>query len=107
MLADIYSCGIILFVLLFHRQPYDEEDQTFNTYQLMTEKNPKFWTLHEGHNRNFRASDEFKELFHWMVRSQPTIRPNIQEIKQHSWYCGPIYSRNEMLEKMKSIKRIY
>jgi serine/threonine protein kinase len=107
MQADIYSCGVILFVLLFHRPPCVEDDQTLNLYQLMMEKSPKFWEMHEKNTRNLRVSDEFKELFHWMVREQPTVRPSIQEIKQHPWYNGPIYSRNELLEKMKNIKRIH
>jgi len=102
--ADIYSAGIILFVLKTGALPhYENEDLgRISLYQLLQNNPGYFWKCHsmiQGFSFNFWDQD-FKELFGSMTRANPIERPSIEEIKTSKWYDAPIYSDDELSEIM-------
>jgi len=105
--ADVYSAGIILFILKsggIIPQTENEIYEGCNLYQLL-QKNPRaFWKKHkevQGREDNF-WSDEFKHLFVSMTKEDPAQRATISQIKKSKWYKGPTYSDEEVYYIMKN-----
>lgn len=102
--CDIYSAGIVLFVLKFNIIPY-LEDQTVNGHhllELLQEDPAQFWSVHEElSKRKVRISDSFKELFEGMTKKDYSQRISIEEIRKNQWFNGPTYSEREIKNLMK------
>mmetsp|Transcript_13257 Transcript_13257/g.11351 ORF Transcript_13257/g.11351 Transcript_13257/m.11351 type:complete len:96 (-) Transcript_13257:59-346(-) len=89
--ADIYSAGILLFVLIFGRLPFSEEDKSL--YSMFKKDKEKFFEYHTKNlGYDFKVSEAFIELFSSMVELRVTARPDIKEIRQNAWCKKPIYS---------------
>jgi serine/threonine protein kinase len=96
--ADIYSLGVVLFVLKAQVLPYSESngiekklfDMLLNEPERYVKTHPIFRT------RPQFFSEEFNELFLSMMRMNPEERPTIQMIKQSRWYNGEIYSQKDL-----------
>lgn len=76
MPADLWSCGVILFVMVCGYLPF-EDTNTTNLYKKILAANyklPKF------------VSQEIGELIKGMLNIDPRKRFKISEIKNHSWY---------------------
>jgi len=96
--ADIYSLGIILFVLKAQVFPYSEvhhiEKKLFD--MLLNEPQRYIRTHPIFRHKPELFSNEFNELFLSMVQKDPEARPSIQKIKESAWYNGEIYSQDEL-----------
>jgi serine/threonine protein kinase len=102
--ADIYSAGIILFVLKAGALPhYENEDLgRISLYQLLQNNPDYFWKCHcmiHGYSFTFWDVD-FKDLFCCMTKANPLERPSIEQIKKSKWYDAPIYSDDKLSEIM-------
>ena len=97
-LSDIFSLGVVLFVLVMGFYPFEKPNITDSRYKLISKKDFQgFWKkceqkklLSNNNNRNntnnlIGVSSEFKDLFEKMVCYRPKERININEIKKHSW----------------------
>jgi serine/threonine protein kinase len=89
--ADIYSLGIILFIMVSGMPPYTEiqnnTDYSWDKFYLaMRYRNDKFWQAHSTPkgNSDFYCP-EFKDLFNGMVAEFPDERPTIKELEEHPW----------------------
>jgi len=106
MAADIFSAGILLFIMKCGGQyPHleNEEYEGVNLYELMQNNPQAFWQKHcqiQGREPNF-FSDDFKELFLAMTKAKPEERAKIEDIKHSEWYKGPVYSNTELKKLMK------
>jgi serine/threonine protein kinase len=103
--ADIFSAGIILFVLRSGGRSPQQENIVFeghNLYELMHTDNQKFWSIHEKALEKTPGffSEEFKSLFNQMMVLTPQDRLSIEEIKQSKWYNGPVYDENSLIKAM-------
>eukprot|EP00330_Aristerostoma_sp_ATCC50986_P007602 CAMPEP_0114594854 /NCGR_PEP_ID=MMETSP0125-20121206/16568_1 /TAXON_ID=485358 ORGANISM="Aristerostoma sp., Strain ATCC 50986" /NCGR_SAMPLE_ID=MMETSP0125 /ASSEMBLY_ACC=CAM_ASM_000245 /LENGTH=182 /DNA_ID=CAMNT_0001795689 /DNA_START=436 /DNA_END=984 /DNA_ORIENTATION=- len=93
--ADIYSAGIMLFVMKNRFFPCLEGKKVKgkDMHALMLDNPKEFWeqwdVLTHGNNN---MSQEFKELFMLMVKKDPEERASIEEVKNSRWYKGPILS---------------
>jgi len=101
--SDIYSAAIVLFTMASGGYPYVEGKiiEGRDVWELMMTRDEAFWTIHEkarGEDQP-RLSAEFKDLFFKMTCLNPEERLTIQEIKEHKWYKGTIYTREELREK--------
>lgn len=97
--ADIYSLGILLFVLLHSSLPFFE-DKEFRFYRREFERDPKqFWKLTKKET-DIKRSGSFKTLFRGMVQADPKDRLTIDEIKGTEWFQGETYSGEELTEIM-------
>ena len=91
ILADIFSLGIVLFVLVMGFYPFDKPNITDNRFKYISKKDfNNFWKKCEQKkifsNSNLsETSPEFKDLFESMVCPKPKERINLNQIKNHPW----------------------
>lgn len=88
--ADIFSLGIILFILVMGFYPFDKPNITDSRYKLISKKDyVGFWKKIEQKMSSVSSyngvSHEFKDLFEKMVCYRPKERINICDIKKHPW----------------------
>jgi len=103
MAADIYSAGIILFVMMTGHFPH-AKDEADLAKLLHGENQRGFWNRQVVLDENKKQRDfsqEFKDLFWSMTRINPSNRASIQSIKQNAWYQGPIYCAQELRVRMR------
>lgn len=68
----------------------------------MLKKEKSYWG---GSNKDIELSEEFKDLFQWMVYFEPEERPSIEEIKKRSWFnSNPIATSSEVYEEFNGRK---
>jgi serine/threonine protein kinase len=102
--ADIYSAGIVLFVMKTKGiLPHVEQNliEGINFSELLYHNVSQFWEEHcrmQGQSMVFDR--DFKELFISMTRYNPDDRVSIEAIKKSKWYNGPYYSSEELKYKM-------
>jgi Protein kinase domain. len=107
MAADIYSAGVVLYTMRTKFFPHSE-DSKINGYDLAQYlhegDSSKFWDAQyaiNGDKDSFSLlSEEFKELFWSMTRGNPKERASLEEIKESSWYNGPVYGAEELAIKV-------
>jgi serine/threonine protein kinase len=99
--ADVYSAGIILFLLKSGGILPHSEHQKYkglDLFDLMSNNRRVFWEKHcqiQGREPSFFDKD-FRELFDAMVSLDPEERPTISQIKNSKWYNQPTYSYEEV-----------
>jgi len=95
--ADIYSAGIILFMLTSGFAPYLEGEcvSGYDLFELLITDQKKYWDALKK-IRNSRFDKDFKKLFEAMTDPSAEKRISIKEIKRNKWYKGPIYSQQEL-----------
>jgi serine/threonine protein kinase len=92
-LSDVFSLGVVLFVLVMGFYPFDKPNITDSRYKFISKKDlPGFWKkceqkkfLSNSNNNISGISNEFKDLFEKMVCPKPEERINISQIKNHPW----------------------
>lgn len=104
--ADIYSLGIVLFLFKTGgRWPHLENEAIsgLKLWNLMKENRDEFWSFHSDYDPIHSFKNEFTSLFDWMTEYNPEKRPSFREIKKTEWFCGPVYSNEELEKIMKGI----
>ena len=92
--VDIFSAGVILFIMYAGNPPFEKADPSDPYYQLIITKNFSiFWKAHSRKRTLNFFSDSFKDLFEKMVAYDPEERLNIEEIAQHPWVKLPISTK--------------
>ena len=76
LLSDIYSCGVILYYMLTHKLPFNEQNES-DTYKKILEC--KFDIPKD-------ISKNAKNLIKKMIKLKPDERIKITEIKKHPWF---------------------
>jgi len=102
--ADIYSAGIILFMLKAGFSPYLEGETVdgYDLFEMLMNNKKNFWdTIKKLRNVSFEK--DFKTLFVSMIDSNPEKRMPIKEIKRSKWYKGPVYSQQELKSIMEMV----
>jgi len=104
--ADVYSAGIMLFVLRSGGiPPHLEKDdyQGVNLYKLLYEDRRRFWDMQESFQDTRKYySESFKELFLKMIEKDPSKRATLENVKRSDWYTGPILTNDQLKTEMKS-----
>jgi serine/threonine protein kinase len=105
--SDIFSLGVVLFILVMGFYPFDKPNITDSRYKYISKKDyPGFWKKCEQKmniNSSFTGvSYEFKDLFEKMVTYRPKERISINEIKKHPWlkdlFKNMDYDQDEKLD---------
>ena len=87
--SDIFSLGVVLFLLVMGFYPFEKPHYTDNRHKLIMKKDFNgFWKKCEKtiNEPNFTITPEFKNLFERMVCYQAKERLSLNEIKNHSWF---------------------
>jgi serine/threonine protein kinase len=107
--ADIYSAGIILFILKSGGlMPHSENNlvKGIDFYDLLYTNHSKFWEKHQQFQKGQDVFDpEFKELFLSMTQLNPSERASIEDVKNSKWYNGEVYTNEELREVMQGHMR--
>jgi len=104
--ADIYSIGIILFILESGGVMPHFEDKLYegiSLYALLQDNVDEFWRKHAQIQKRSLDSwnPDFQELFVWMTREDAEKRPTLSQIKESKWYNGVIYEQEELVNILK------
>eukprot|EP00456_Euglypha_rotunda_P066592 TRINITY_DN573_c0_g1_i4.p1 TRINITY_DN573_c0_g1~~TRINITY_DN573_c0_g1_i4.p1 ORF type:complete len:206 (+),score=34.32 TRINITY_DN573_c0_g1_i4:54-620(+) len=86
MKADIWACGVILFIMLAGFPPFQKPDSTdwwFN--KLMNGKHALFW---QAHSRSAYFSEQTKDFLNKILNPDPEKRISIADMKKHPWWKG-------------------
>ncbi|KAK6539333.1 Chk1 protein kinase [Orbilia ellipsospora] len=82
--VDIWSCGVVLFVLLTGNTPWDEPtDRSAEFYEY---KSTGGYATYEPWNV---IKDDVITLIRGMMTVDPKKRYTVDDIKRHSWYTAP------------------
>lgn len=103
--ADLFSCGVILFVLVTGKLPYGKAVVHDSYYRNFVNNDYEgFWNMMGPKIGN--VSDEFKSLVTLLLSYDAAQRPTINEIKSHPWLTGKCISPNEMKAEFEKRKVI-
>lgn len=103
--ADIFSCGVILFVLVTGKLPFGKamvHDQYYKHF--VRNDYDTYWNLMTPRLEN--VSNEFKSLINSLLAHDPVQRPSIDEIMNHPWMTGEQPKLEEYLEEFERRKSI-
>ncbi|KAL9596684.1 MAG: hypothetical protein Q9219_005643 [cf. Caloplaca sp. 3 TL-2023] len=94
-LVDIWSCGVVLFVLLVGNTPWDEpSDRSYEFHNyVVTNSRPDDELWH-----NLPA--ETLSLLRGMMRVEPTLRFSLADVRRHPWFTrrNPYLSHDGRVE---------
>jgi len=86
MKADIWACGVILFIMLAGFPPFQKphmSDWWFN--KLSSNKHALFW---QAHSRSAYFSDQTKDFINKILNPDTEKRISIADMKKHPWWKG-------------------
>ncbi len=93
---DIFSIGVIMFILVTGKMPFKiavAEDINYNL--IINNQIDKFWEY-----KSINVSNEFKELFLGLVNFDYSLRPSLSEIKCFKWMNNISFNDNNELKKV-------
>jgi serine/threonine protein kinase len=108
-LADMFSLGIILFTLRHGVLPYAEDIlvNKFNLMDFLFHSYDDFWKAHQVLSDGVvQYEDDFAQLFHGLTRFKPEARMTFEDIKNNSWWNGPVYEQERVEEILKDAFKV-
>lgn len=93
--ADLFSCGVILFILVTGKLPFGKAVLFDNYYKhFVKSQYENFWAVMSP--KIEAVSDEFKSLINLMLAYDPTQRPSITEVKNHAFMKADAACKEEI-----------
>ena len=91
--ADIFSLGVILFILAFGSPPFNEATMKEQNYRILQRSPEKFWINHPNVKNSRRGGDllnkDLSDLITSLMMSSPSDRPQtIKEIVSHPFFTN-------------------
>jgi len=97
--CDIFSAGVILFILLAGYPPFAEASTRDKWYRPMAEGNAKrFWRQHR--KCAIAKMPEVRDLVTRMLWFDPKRRISIEGIRAHKWFTGKTLVQKELAAVM-------
>ena len=84
--VDVFSCGVVLFIMLTGRYPFycaTQEDKRYHL--LMQRKTDEYWKSFDN-KISEPLSAEARDLMEKMFAYAPSERINLDDISDHPWY---------------------
>jgi len=83
--CDIFSAGVVLFILLTGYPPFEQAIKTDKWFHPLYKGNrDKFWEQHKGCG----IDDNCKWLLSKMMAYRPHERPTLEQVLNHPWVIG-------------------
>jgi serine/threonine protein kinase len=108
--VDLFSVGIILFIMMTKTPPFYRAYPTDPLYKLLAEnRDDLFW---QAHSKNKQDPDkffskEFKQLINGLLQYDPALRFSMADVLSSPWYCdNNVSSREEILIEFKLRRQI-
>jgi serine/threonine protein kinase len=102
MKADIWACGVILFIMLAGFPPFQKPDLSdwwFN--KLVNGKHALFW---QAHSRSAYFSDQTKDFLNKILNPDPDKRISIADMKKHPWWKGTTITNVALVSELQRRK---
>lgn len=83
-LADVFSCGVVLFILVFKQMPFATSRRNDPGRELLNYSPEQFW------ERLPETTPELRALLTLMLEEDSGRRVGLGEVKRHPWYTGDV-----------------
>jgi len=91
--CDIFSCAVVLFVMVAGYPPFLAAHKTDKWYKLIAVNDmEKFWYKH----RKAKLSEDVKELLTQMFCYKPSNRATLDDIFKSKWFQGPVLQNDQL-----------
>jgi len=105
--CDVFSCGVILFILLTGYPPFEEATAKDTWYRkICQEKFELFWTKHDNcgvEQIDPPEREEVKKLIQDCICYQPAKRFTVEQMMESSWLKTPKLDKKQLEEEMTSL----
>lgn len=102
MCADLFSAGVILFVMRTGHPPFASSKADDPVYsQMCVNRLDKFWKENSKQHSEKMGffKPEFMSLISTMMQFDPSARLTLSEIKAHPWYNGEMPTSKDIFEE--------
>jgi len=102
--CDIFSVGVILFILMAGYPPFEQASKNDKWFKPLMKGNiDKFWKAHQ--KSPIAKIPEAKDLLTKMLTFNPKDRIDINGIKQHAWMQGTVLKQKELIAEIRDRHR--
>eukprot|EP00484_Ammonia_sp_Unknown_P024796 CAMPEP_0197034770 /NCGR_PEP_ID=MMETSP1384-20130603/12755_1 /TAXON_ID=29189 /ORGANISM="Ammonia sp." /LENGTH=674 /DNA_ID=CAMNT_0042464725 /DNA_START=60 /DNA_END=2084 /DNA_ORIENTATION=- len=101
--CDVFSCGVVLFILLAGYPPFEAATPKCRWYAPLANGNAReFWKQHRGCGIPGPAKDLITRMLWYDFQKRISIRG----IKKHKWYNGETLSAKELASELRKLHRL-
>ena len=98
--ADLFACGVILFIMLNHNPPFTEADPKNPYYKRLYGNPASFWKAAASQKPADYFSQDFMDIVNKMLALEPQNRLTMEQVYAHPWMGGPMATREEFVAEM-------
>lgn len=102
--ADIFACGVILFILVTGNYPFKCAVQEDKIYQMIIDNDyENFWEF-TSKRLDKKFSDGFKNIINLLLSFDSDQRPSLAEIKSNTWLNNDCSDEKTLVEEFQKRK---
>jgi len=102
--CDIFSAGVVLFILLTGYPPFEQAHTSDRWFKPLARNDfHKFWKNHRG--CSIAKDEQAKDLLQKMLAFDPKERISIADIKKHAWYNDKFLQGKDLIRALRTRHR--